>query len=110
MLYRKITRKLSETSRTISRKLSNNSRRVDTQALVGVPTTKDPVKPILKERRRKITEARLFHTHIASERQNTNDERIVTVSRGYHNHADTVNSTNYQAPTSSTPYISRLNP
>ena len=108
MLYRKITRKLSETSRTISRKLSNNSRRVGTQAPVGDPTTKVPVKPILKERRRKLTEARL--SHLASERQNTNDERIVTVSRGYHNHADTVNSTNYQAPTSSTPYISRPNP
>ena len=110
VLYRKITRKLSETSRTISRKLSNNSRRVDTQALVGVPTTKDPVKPILKERRRKITEARLFQTHIASERQNTKNERIETVSHGYHNHADAFNSTTHQGPTSSTPYISRLNP
>ena len=69
MLYRKITRKLSETSRTISRKLSNNSRRVGTQAAVDEPTTKDPVKPILKERRRKITEARLFQTHIASVRE-----------------------------------------
>ena len=110
MLYRKITRKLSETSRKISRKLSNNSRRVGTQAPVGGPTTKDPVKPILKERRRKITEARLSQYHIALERQNTNDERIVTVSRGYHNHADTVTSTNHQAPTSSTPYISWPNP
>ena len=108
MLYRKITRKLSETSRTISRKLSNNSRRVGTQAAVGGP--KDPVKPILKERRRKITEARLSQYHIASERKNTKNERITTVSRGYHNHADTVNSSNYQAPTSSTPYISWPNP
>ena len=110
MLYRKITRKLSETSRKFSRKLSNNSRRVGTQAAVDEPTTKDPVKPILKERRRKITEARLSQYHIASERKNTKNERITTVSRGYHNHADTVNSTNYQAPTSSTPYISWPNP
>ena len=107
-MYRKITRKLSETSRKISRKLSNNSRRVGTQAPVGEPTTKDPLKPILKERRRKLTEASL--SFIASERQNTNDERIVAVSRGYHNHADTVNSTNHQAPTPSTPYISWPNP
>ena len=110
MLYRKITRKLSETSRKISKKLSNNSRRVGTQAPVGEPTTKDPVKPILKERRRKITEARLSQYHIASERKNTKKDRLTTVSRGYHNHADTVTSTNHQAPTSSTPYISWPNP
>ena len=66
-MYRKITRKLSETSRKISKKLStscSSSRKVCTKGAADVTTntttttTAATLKPIL-QRRRKLTESRL---------------------------------------------------